>query len=133
MDQGVVAALQPDRPDLGADSDHKIVYIGAVLEGCPANPWTTHTYRPYHQEGEEKFRQWVLLQTWESVLSAGTTNAKADEYQDLVLAALNRCFPEKTVKRREKDPPWVNDTTKKLDGHPRNFSEGLEERMNGKL
>jgi hypothetical protein len=86
-----------------------------VLEGREANPWKSHTYRPYHARGEKEFGEWVVMQTWDPVEQAQTANGKAEAYQTLVMGALNKFFPLKTVKRREKEHPWINDTIRRLD------------------
>jgi len=107
--------LQPNDGEDGADSDHLVTYITAVVTGREANPWVTHTYRPVTESGKEAFREWVLNESWESVLSEEGSNSKAEAYQRLVGEAMDRCFPIRTVRRRKQDPPWMNNEIRRLE------------------
>jgi hypothetical protein len=106
-DTGTLEPLQPNIPDQGAPSDHRVAYFHATIEGRPHNPWHTHFHRPYTEAGAMAFEKWVVGQKWEEVLAARGSNKKAEAYQKLVEKALEECFPLRKTRRRKMDPPWI--------------------------
>ena len=81
----------------------------------PDTPETvTYTYRPYTERGETAFMEAMASQSWESVLSAPSADAKAAAFQKIIDDNMNVFFPLKTTTRRKSDPPWVNDLIRRL-------------------
>ena len=48
---------------------------------------------------------------WAEVLEEGTSDGKAQAYQDTLLKAMDRFFPFKTVRRKSTNPPWMDKKT----------------------
>ena len=51
---------------------------------------------------------------WTEVYNAVGPNDKAEAYQKIMDKAMNDCFPERTVRKRKLEPPWFNNTLRKL-------------------
>ena len=88
-------------------SDHRIAFCRLELNRREAFRWETYSYRHYNEE-------WVVMHNWDAVLSASTSNLKAEEYQRTIMAAIERLFPLKTVRRKSTDPPWMDKKTAKM-------------------
>ena len=104
-DCGTVPPLEPDLPDEGAPSDHRIAFLTCKIPKVKKFKWLKYSYRYLNDESVEKFKEWVVLEDWRSVLEENTSQGKATAYQSTVNAAVERCFPLITVKRKNTDPP----------------------------
>ena len=65
------------------------------------------------EEGNLKFKDWILAQDWETIYSAIGSDNKATEYQNLMNYAMNECYPIVTVKRKSTEDPWITDKIRK--------------------
>ena len=102
-------------------SDRRVAYCSFNIQRNEKFVWQTYKYRHFSVEGVLKFKEWIVMHGWEDVLAATDSNTKADLYQKTVVAAINRCFPLKSTRRKNTDLPWMNkhvlaliDTRKKL-------------------
>ena len=55
----------------------------------------------------------MAAKDWSDVYNAPDSNSKTNQYQAEVMAALERCFPLITVRRKASDPPWFNERIRK--------------------
>ena len=105
--------LPPLDTEDGRPSDHKIAHWKAVFPSSSSKK-ITYTYRPYSEEGAAQFLLAVATQSWDSVLSNATVDGKTEAYQKILEKLTNLYFPLRTTTRRESDPPWVNDTIRRM-------------------
>ena len=109
-----IPPLGADNPEEGRPSDHRIAVVTATLPRVDAYRWLKYSYRYYNEESVKKFKTWVTLQDWDSVITAKGSNAKAEAYQKLVDDAIARFFPLITVRRKTTDLPWVNSKARRM-------------------
>ena len=95
-------------------SDHRIAFCKILLERRQSFKWIEYSYRHFNDDSVEQFRSWVVMHDWAEVLSSETTDIKAEEYQRMVVGAVERFFPLRTVKRKSSDPPWMNKKVAKM-------------------
>ena len=62
-----------------------------------------------------KFKEWLIVQTWEEVFSAQSAHEKAESFQKMLVNKMNEIFPEKKRKIQSDDAPWISHKLKKLD------------------
>ena len=89
-------------------SNHKIAFIQSSLTKVRAFERLKYSYRYYNKFSELKYGEWLARQDWEEVRAQDGSNNKANEYQRMVVGALEECFPLVTVTRKSTDPPWYN-------------------------
>ena len=65
------------------------------------------------EDGNLKFKNWILDQNWDSVYNAVGSDAKAQAYQDLMNHAMKECFPIVMVKQKSTEDPWIMDKIRK--------------------
>ena len=106
--------ILPLESDLGGNaSDHKVVFCTAELKRYEAYEWVTYPYIKQTEEGNVKFKNWIISQDCSSVFREKTSNKKAECYQELVNYAMQKCFPTVTVKKKSTDDPWITDKIRK--------------------
>ena len=96
-----------------AKSDHKIQFLASCLEKREAVVWETYSYRPYSERSASAFIQDMEQQDWSDVYSAVGSNMKASVLQAILDDLMDKHFPEKLVKRKNTDLPWINATALK--------------------
>ena len=113
------ACLKPLEADLPGDdgviptSDHLVQYTGASFPRRDPVKWEKFTHRPFTDRGAEKFVQALSVQDWTHVLQSVGSNAKARSFQLTIDDLMDHFFPTKTVRRKESDLPWLNETARK--------------------
>ena len=75
--------------------------------------------RPLPDSGICAFGRWVADQTWDDVYAAETAHSKAELLQKSLIGGFNYFIPEKTIKFRHDDKPWVNQEIKQCDRQQR--------------
>ena len=114
-ESGTVDPLETEEAESGVRrSDHRIVYCKCEVARRETYKWETYTYRHMGDESRKRFREWVVLHDWRSVLDAPDANGKAEEYQKTVVKAVESFFPLRKVRRKSTDPPWMDKGTLKL-------------------
>ena len=66
------------------------------------------------ETGARKFVSLCEQNTWEDVLAVEKVDDKVAALDRFIDKSLDLCFPFVTVTRRATDPPWVNDTLKRM-------------------
>ena len=105
--------LPPLETEEGLVSDHDVAFCKAAF---PKNntEYVTYKHRPFTEEGAVSFLDYLSSLQWDEVLSAETVDQKTHLFQAALDQGMDKFFPEKTVRRRKSDPPWINDTLRRL-------------------
>ena len=111
MRSGVLPPLETD--DSTKKSDHLVTFLGAELPRFEAYEVLTYSYRLYTEEDADRFYAWIVTHDWSRVMSAGGSNAKAEQYQMEINRAMDCFFPVRTTTRKSTDLPWVNASVRK--------------------
>ena len=71
--------IEPLENDLGGNpSDHMVVYCTAELKRYEAYEWITYSYIKQAEEGNAKFKTWIMSQDWsEDFCEKTSSNRKA--------------------------------------------------------
>ena len=93
---------------LGAVSDHRIQFALSRLPRKEPVRWETFTHRPFTDAGSGAFLEEIRSIQWGDVLRAPDTNGKALRLQLVLGDLMDKHFPEKTVRRKEDDLPWLD-------------------------
>ena len=72
VDSGTISPLVNDS---GVPSDHKVVYCSASLKRYEAYEWVTYSYMRQTDEGNARFKDWLLGQNWDEVYFAESSTA----------------------------------------------------------
>ena len=59
------------------------------------------------------FGSWLVSQEWREVFRAEGSNTKAQAYERAIMGGVAMHFPLKTTRRKDTDPPWLNDTVRR--------------------
>lgn len=74
----------------------------------------SYTYRHYTDEGATRFQQWAATADFSQMSEIEEVNGQLDHFMTKITAAMDLCFPTKTTRRRENDPPWINGQVRAL-------------------
>ena len=99
---------------LGSDSDHRVQFALSRLQKREPIRWESFTHRPFTTAGADAFKLDIRGLDWKEVLAAGSSNEKAGKLQHVLEDLMNRHFPEKTVRRKEDDLPWLDNLARKM-------------------
>ena len=105
--------LPPLETETGQASDHKIAWAEAKFLTTKQKQ-ISYTYRAYTEEGAESFLQELNTQSWTEVYEAQDSDSKANKFQEIVGMLMDRNFAWKTTTRKEGEPPWINETLRRL-------------------
>ena len=75
---GTLPPLEPDLPDQGAPSDHKIAFVTSKIPRVKDFKWLSYSYRYFNPESVERFASWITFENWERVTAQTTSNGKAE-------------------------------------------------------
>ena len=111
---GTLNPLQTDGEGPLRESDHRICYVSAKINKKERYKWLNYSYRYKSPEACEEFGRWLANKNWDAVINAVGSDRKADIYQSEVVAAVEAIFPLRTIKRKNIDPPWINEAVRRL-------------------
>ena len=74
--------------------------------------------RPITDSSIRSFGQWITLEKWEAIYAVESADEKASVLEELLLEKFHTHFPEKCVKQREDDKPWLTESIKRLINQP---------------
>ena len=99
--------LDADPDKNGSKSDHKIVVAKPIniFNDKSARETRIIKVRPFPESGIRKMRNWFIDQSWDDIFKAETAHEKAENFQQILLKALDEIFPEKTKKYVMKTNP----------------------------
>ena len=107
--------LEVDDDKKGMPSDHLTVLWEPRNQHLPSKQMRTVSFRPMRDSSVREFGQWVSSFDWKDVLEAESAHQKADIFQNILLHKYYSFFPQKVLKFRRDDKPWVTDAVKRLD------------------
>ena len=94
-------------------SDHEVAWCVANFR-APPDKKIIYSYRAYTEAGVTSFLADLHAQSWEAVYASNSTDEKAHIFVDIVETLMNKNFKWKAVVRKENDPPWINETLRRL-------------------
>ena len=105
------STLPPLDDGLGSRvSDHQIVvaFFKANVKKVKQTI-VQYRYRQYIQEeGAARFQTWAETHDFGEVFELQDVNAKLGLFLNQLEKTMDLCFPYRTTRRRESDPPWIN-------------------------
>ena len=111
-ESGCLSPLETEERDGHVSlSDHRVQYFCSRLERKVPIIWETFTYRPYTDRGADGFVLDLCDVDW-GLLGDSGANDMAIALQLLLDDLTNKHFPQKTIKRKESDLPWIDDKAK---------------------
>ena len=114
-ESGTLSPLETEETNgLVRRSDHRVAYVRLRIPKKEAFRWEVYSYRHFNDDLVAAFREWVVWHDWDEVLSASSSDAKAEAYQGTVVGAVERFCPLKKRKKKSTDPPWLDKKTKGL-------------------
>ena len=112
-----LAPLDADDSSCGEPSDHRIPVakpINIIENKCSRQERVIKS-RPITEVGLKKFQEWIIDEQWSDVYLEESAHVKAKLFQDLLLSKVDEYFPERTLKLKSDDQPWISFQLKKLD------------------
>ena len=95
----------------GVPSDHDIIAAACTLPRRRIAITKSFTFRPFSQEGLEKFKALTLQVDWE-IIQKGNPTDSAEALDGLLQRLVEASFPTKTRRIRNTDAPWFNQECK---------------------
>ncbi len=80
----------------------------------PAPKSYRKTVRPVTDSAKRAFGSWITSEDWVDVYTAECPNEKASKFELILHEKYELHFPEKSVKRRKEDKPWITDKLKSM-------------------
>ena len=111
-----VAPLQVDKGKKGEDSDHNIL-IFAPLSNQKYKIERNKKYikvRPIPDSQILNFENEIISTDWNYLFNSPNIDEKTQIFHDVILHALNKYFPEKSLKVSNLDKKWMNPKLKSL-------------------
>ena len=109
--------LDADDDKIGEASDHRTVICKPinVIENKCTRSSRIIDFRPIHETGITKMKEWLVDYDWKDVYNVDTGHEKAEVFQNTLLTKVNEFFPMKRIKINSDDEPWFNTKLKRLD------------------
>ena len=113
----IAPPIQSDNPSAGQPSDHSVpVCIPHTDRHTrPERTYRLVKYRPLPQSNINKFGEWIVHESWNSVTDDLSPSEQAQAFEDKILEKLNQYCPQKEVKLSSHDKPFFTAELKKLD------------------
>ena len=71
--------------------------------------------RKFPDSSVREMGQWLQSQKWNEVYSLTSPSQKAEKFESLLMEQVNLLFPEKIMKVKINDKPWVDNELQKID------------------
>ena len=130
-DAGCVPPLETDSPlETRTYSDHVIQYACSRIQGKPPAAWESYSYRPFCEKSAVGFVNDLAKVDWNDLYRLENSNNMAVHLQVALDGLMDRHFPMKTIKKKDSDLPWFNETARKMTKKKQAIykSEGKSER-----
>ena len=100
----------------GKPSDHLIVEWRPISSSDKPTPkYKVINFRPLPESGMLQLKQWLQTETWQLLYLKETAHEKAELLHTTLLEKMELYLPEKSIKIRQDDDPWVTSEIKSLD------------------
>ena len=108
--------LQVDTDMAGSDSDHNIVIFAPKnnADYQLKRAKKSVKVRPLPQSKIFEFENEMINTNWDSVINCHNIDQKASNFHNILISALDKHFPEKTVNISSLDKKWMNPRLKLL-------------------
>ena len=115
----IAPPLLPDNPNTGKPSDHSVPVCIPHLDRHkpPVRKYRVIKYRPLPESGLDKFGKWIVSQSWDDIQNINTPTEQAKYFENLLALKLNSFCPEKELKIRSQDKPFITAELKRIDRH----------------
>ena len=114
-DAGCIPPLETEGPpSTRTYSDHSIQYMCSRLSRKSPTTWEVYSYRPYNEGAANDFCDELGSVSWTELYGLVNANDMAIRLQQVLDDLMNRHFPMKTVRKKDSDLPWFNNTAKKM-------------------
>ena len=113
----IVPPIQADDPARGKGGDHSVPVIYPLDTNSvqKKNDYIERTSRPLPDSGVRAFGQLIIQENWEDIKNEDTTSEQDEAFQKVLLKMLDKTCPEKTVRLRTEDKPFITREIKILD------------------
>ena len=95
-------------------SDHVTIYWSPKHGYRIESSVHKRSIRPLLKSRIHEFGRWITSHSWQEVLSATSTQDKADAFYSAINSAIETHFPTKVVKIHSNDKPWITPEIKTL-------------------
>ena len=128
----IAPPIQPDTPGAGKPSDHSVPVCVPHTDRYtrPQRKYRTIKYRPLPQSSVQRFGEWMVSESWESVRKNISPTEQVLEFEKLLNENLNKFCPEKEMKLGCQDKLFITADLKGLDRQKRReyFKKGKTEK-----
>ena len=113
----IAPPIQCDDPSTGQASDHSVpICVPHTDRYKPAQRnYRTIKYRPLPRSAIEKFGQWVVSETWDTIEDDKSPTEQALQFEKLLNENLEKFCPLKEMKLGYKDKSFITAELKRLD------------------
>ena len=116
----MVKKFEPLQSITGRPSDHDCIAVTVKQEKKHIFVKETFRFRPYTDEGEEKFGKALAAVDWAGLYSL-TANDAVNEMNTTLKQMYEQSFPEVTRTVKSSDPPWLNKKVKRMVNKKRKY------------
>ena len=111
-----LAPLQVDADKNGADSDHDVVVLAPLVNADYKIERIKKCIktRPIPDSKIIEFENEMIMHDWTDVLNCEDVDEKVDKFHKFITAALDKHFPEKSVKISNLDKKWFSPKLKSM-------------------
>ena len=88
-------------------SDYNIIFSSYAIPKKCKTAWCTYQARERTDEGKKLFSKLLLEQNWSEIYSACDPSKMVASLNTKIEEIMSTCFPLKTYRVRESDPPWM--------------------------
>ena len=78
---GTLAPLETEGEEDVRKSDNRVAYCTVNLPRKETFHWESYTYRHYNEYSVDKFKSWIFMNDWRTVLEEEDVDRKTDAYQ----------------------------------------------------
>ena len=75
---------------------------------------TGKTVRPLTDSAKRAFGQWIVSEDWNEIYTTEMADDKASKFEQILFDQYEMHFPEKSVKCRQEDKPWITAKLKRM-------------------
>ena len=113
----IVAPVQPDDPARGKPGDHSVPVIYPLNTKTlkQTKEYRLRTSRPLPESGINAFGRLIIYEEWETVQMEDDPSIQDEALQTLLTEMLDKTCPQKIVKVRTEDKPYITKELKILD------------------
>ena len=127
----IAPPIQADDPSTGQASDHSVPVCIPHTDRYrpPQRNYRIIKYRPLPQSSVQRFGEWIVSQSWDTLSDDLSPTEQAVELEKLLNENLNRFCPVKEMRLGSQDKPFITAELKRLDRQKkREYLKGVRQR-----